>query len=166
MRALKPLASMWLLLIGCSSASTTPAPATTSDASDADTTTTDSGAGDSTSDVPLADSGAGDVTPEAETTGDAGGCASAASTQECIFCCRQPDAPNYGGFELYAYEICSACTACSGLSPCGTNTPPPAKKDCVGCLQSILKTSGLPSACSGDAKCKKFAACMQTCPLK
>ena len=95
---------------------------------------------------------------------DAGGCAASATTEACITCCKQPDAPNYGGFELYASDVCSACSACKDLSPCGTNVTPPAGKTCVSCLQMKIAASGLPSTCASNAKCKAFADCMAKCP--
>ena len=92
-------------------------------------------------------------------------CASAATAEACVTCCRQPAAPNYGGFELYAYDTCAACGSCSGLSPCGTNGTPPAGQTCVSCLQTRLAAFGVPSNCKTDPGCTAFAACLQSCPL-
>jgi len=93
-------------------------------------------------------------------------CASAATTEACVTCCRQPAAPNYGGFELYAYDTCVKCGSCSGLSPCGTNGTPPAGQTCVSCLQRTLAASGVPSNCKTDPGCTAFAACLQSCPVR
>jgi hypothetical protein len=95
-----------------------------------------------------------------------GKCSDAATTEACITCCRQLSAPNYGGFELYASETCSACPSCSGLSPCGTNVTPPAGQACVSCLQTELSKNGVPASCSKDLKCDELALCMRSCPLK
>jgi hypothetical protein len=107
------------------------------------------------------------LTPDAaaDTIADVGGCAASATTEACITCCKQPDAPNYGGFELYANDVCTACTACKDLSPCGTNVTPPAGKTCVSCLQMKIAAT-LPTMCASNAKCKAFAECLATCPLK
>ena len=176
MRAIAILGSVLALSLGCSSGDST-SQATTggdsavadsiaSDSASTDTTAPDGGADTSTGDTGVADSKSSDAPADGDAVGDAGGCTSAATTEACVTCCRQPDAPNYGGFELYAYDTCSACTSCKGLSPCGTNVTPPAGKLCVDCLQKKIASSGLPATCGSDAKCKSFALCMESCPLK
>jgi hypothetical protein len=97
-----------------------------------------------------------------------GGCGGSATTEACVTCCRTPDAPNYGAFELLAQEACSACSSCKDLSPCGTNVTPPADKTCVACLQKEIGTSLLPPPpnCANDAKCTAFAECLRGCPLR
>jgi len=84
---------------------------------------------DASSDAPLRpDAAANDGEASRDTcapdSGTAGKCATA-EPGSCVECCRLPAAPNYGGFELYAYELCEASPACSGFSPCGTNSTPP-----------------------------------------
>lgn len=98
--------------------------------------------------------------------GTATTCANAATTEACVMCCRQAPAPNYGGFELYAYETCTACPSCNGFSPCGTNTTPPAGQTCVACLQAKLAATGVPPNCMSDDGCTPFAACLRSCPLR
>lgn len=91
------------------------------------------------------------------------GCASSATSAACVQCCRQPDAPNYGGFELYASSVCAKCPECMGMSPCGTNVTPPADAKCVTCLQEVL-TMSPPTACLSNEKCADFAKCLSGCP--
>lgn len=121
------------------------------------------GAGPCDKQVPIGvtkDAGQGDAS-----TCD-GACASSAdvAAKACIESCRQPVAPNYGGFELYEYSACyGSCPVCSGLSPCGGNDTPLAGAACLSCLQNQLAVAIEPG-CSGNAGCTTFAKCMQACP--
>ena len=94
-----------------------------------------------------------------------GSCAGSATTEECVQCCRLPDAPNYGGFELYEYDKCNACPSCKNVSPCGTNVTPAAGKACVACLQMKLAAGPSPQ-CTGNSSCAVYAKCLKTCPIK
>jgi hypothetical protein len=125
-----------LALVGCGS-------------DDAPTTAVDAASGDASSETPAV-----------------GGCATTATSEACVSCCRQPDAPNYGGFELYAYAVCQACPDCKDKSPCGTNVTPPAGKACVECLQKAIAMNGVPADCTTNAKCQSFANCLTSCPVR
>jgi hypothetical protein len=97
--------------------------------------------------------------------GDAG-CASSATTEACLQCCRLPNPPSYGAVELYFSQECTSCPTCAGKSPCGTNVTPPAGKDCVACLTPKLGASPGLASCKADQGCAAFLACMQACPLR
>jgi hypothetical protein len=126
---------------------------TTSDAADSGTIDAARNAAD-TKDADAKD--AGTPTKDGSPTSDAG-------TEACVTSCKSATPPNYGGFELYGYEACQACTACNGFGPCATNTSPPAGAACVGCLQDYMATKRLPN-CESAPECTSFAACLNTCP--
>jgi hypothetical protein len=93
-------------------------------------------------------------------------CGTAATAGACVMCCRLPEAPNYGGFELYGDTLCNACDAvCRGQSPCGTNVTPPAGSACVACLQQQLALN-TPADCQRDVGCAQFTACLKSCPVR
>lgn len=144
-----------VLLAGCSSAAVEVP--TASDASSEAPDASPDASKDSSSDA------SGDAGPDGAESGTT--CASAATTEACVTCCRQPDAPNFGGFELYASDLCAACPSCRDLSPCGTNVTPPAGGTCVACLQTSL-SRGLPGDCASNAKCSAFAGCLASCPIR
>ena len=97
-------------------------------------------------------------------TDGAAACATQPTAETCVQCCRSPQPPNYGGFELYGYEACQACPLCTGLSPCATNVTPPATSGCLKCLQAKIAKDGLPLQCKGAPECAAFASCLVTCP--
>jgi hypothetical protein len=91
-------------------------------------------------------------------------CAMAATSEACVTCCKRPNYA-YGGFELYGYDECMACPACSGFGPCGGNNSPPAGAACVDCLQKKIAMTGAPN-CDRFNECDLFIACLKTCPIR
>ena len=124
------------------------------------------GGADSASDAPAQSddvTAAADAASDAPTRdGGAGACATA-EPDACIACCRQPEAPNYGGFELYASDLCAAAPACEGKSPCGTNLTPAGGSTCVLLLKKAIAQMGVSPACATNKSCSEFAACIEGC---
>lgn len=143
--------------VACGGVATTESPSSAAD-----------GAADSSSNAPArSDDGmtTADAASEAPTP-DGGAGAGACATAEpdaCIACCRQPEAPNYGGFELYASDLCAAAPACEGKSPCGSNLTPAGGATCVLLLKKAIAQMGISPACATNKGCNEFAACLEGC---